>query len=106
MNCILKARMLSDLKGVLDSKRYVSTLKKIRDYKPDYGKYLMTVPVEYSLELLHLPEMNYDECCALLTALACDGRNFRDNYYNGYVLPVLERMIDLQRSRQFGAIAI
>ena len=105
MNCIFKARLLADLKGVLDSKRYVSTLKKIHDYKPDYGKYLMTVPVEYSLELLHLPEMSYDECCALLTALACDSKHFRDNYYNGYVLPVLERMIDIQRSQLFSVTA-
>ena len=69
--------------------------------KNNYHDYMITEPIDFRKELNHVPEADYDICCALLTMIVQEKENqdelFESYVYNSDVIRILNRMIKLQQ---------
>lgn len=93
------------LDSALDE-HYYSALEDAQDIKTNYGDYMTTSPIDCNIELKRLQVADYELCCALLTMLLredhfCNGA-FVQRYNNGYVKPILEKMIVLLHQENLG----
>lgn len=94
-----KLKELIETNKVVSIEKYYSVLEETGGYKSSYTDYMTTAPIDVDIELSRLPNSDYELCTALLTMLLredyfSDGK-FEERYFNGQVIPVVERMIKL-----------
>ncbi len=92
-----KTKMIASLKGILDAERYVDTLRRMHDLDMNFcldHNYIARNPERMQHALDRIDHADYRYCCAMLTLLTQQS-NFGWYYMEGYVLKILNRMIDL-----------
>ena len=96
-----KAALLRTLSSdrVLHAELFYDILEECGDLKFNYCDYATTHPIDCNQELLRLPTVDYDSCCALLTMLLREDHfsngSFGERQRAGEVKPIIDRMIAL-----------
>ena len=93
-----KLRLLLE-KDTSNESYYFECLQQFGDHNGDYRRLLSTDPINVDVELLRLPDANYELCVALLIMLLRESHwiegSFERRYRNGEVQSIISKMITL-----------
>lgn len=85
--------------GILNTSMFYDIMQKCGCIRHNYHEYALSCPIDCGRELLRLPMLDYDGCCALLTMLLredhFDNGSFERRQGSGEVKPIVDRMIRL-----------
>ncbi|SFN97166.1 hypothetical protein [Proteiniclasticum ruminis] len=86
-------------KDTSNESHYYYCLQRFGDLNGDYRSLLSTDPINVDIELLRLPDANYELCVALLIMLLRESHwiegSFERRYRNGEVQQIISKMITL-----------